>query len=278
MQLDEIKGDLKMLHVIFIVLVYCASTFLAYRIGGFSGHKWVLGFVIGATIIFVLNLPKFIPPIVNHGFYQLMLGNNLDAMLIGIAGIISVIPCLPKLSGGRTKLLIVMFLLVSLLRSSVLPAACFYFNKNELNNLSGRVDSNGVVIQTTGYTCGPAATATILKALGIRDTESGIALATGCNSYSGTRSLDLVNYINRQYGNKLNAEYRYVDNVDYLRELNALYIVEVKASTFTDHFIAIMDINGNSITVGDPSMGRFETTTEAFSKEWRNKVIVISRK
>ena len=278
MQPDEIKGDLRMLQVFLIVIVYCASILLAYKIGGFSGRKWVLGFLIGATIIFVLNLPRLIPPMVNNGFYQLILGNNLDAILIGIAGIISVIPCLPKLSGARTKYLIVIFLLVSLLRSSVLPATCFYFNKNELSNLSGRVDSNGVFIQTTGYTCGPAATATVLKALGIKDTESSIALGTGCNSYSGTRSLDLVNYINTQYGNKLNAEYMYVDNVDYLRELNALYIAEVKASTFTDHFIAIMDINGSSITVADPSMGRFQTTTKAFSKEWRNKVIVISRK
>jgi len=267
-----------MLHVCLIVLVYCASTLLAYRIGGFSGRKWVLGFLIGATILCVINLPRFIPHFVNYGIYQLILAKNLDAILIGIAGIISVIPCLPKLSGARTKCLIVIFLLVSLLRSSVLPAACFYFNKNELNNLSGRVDSNGVYIQTTGYTCGPAATATVLKALGIKDTESEIALATGCNSYSGTRSLDLVNYININYGQRLRAEYRYVDDVDYLREKNALYIAEVRASTFTDHFVAIMDIKSNSVTVADPSMGWYETTTAAFSKEWRNKVIVISRK
>ena len=141
-----------------------------------------------------------------------------------------------------------------------------------------RVDSNGVHLQTTGYTCGPAATATVLKAYGINDSEKNIALGTRCNSYSGTRSFDLINYINTQYGEELEAEYRYIDKVDSLKDMNGFFIAEVKVNTFTDHFIAIMKFDGDLLTVADPSLGRFQTRAEIFSKEWRNRVIVVRRK
>ncbi len=267
-----------MLQIFFILVVFCISTLLALRIGRLSGHKWILGFLVGGTVLAVLSFPRFVPGVINSYFYRIILGDNTDAMLIGVAGIIAVIPCLHKLRELRTKYLVVVFLFVSIMRTSLLPAACFYFNQNELTNLSGRVDRDGVHIQTTGYTCGPAAVATLLKAYGIEDSERNIALRTRCNSYSGTRSVDLVNYLNGQYGYKLNAEYRSVDDVSSLKDVEGLLIAEVRASAFTDHFVAVMGIEGNSVTVADPSVGRFRTTTEAFSKEWRNKVIVVSLK
>jgi hypothetical protein len=267
-----------MLQILFILVVFCASTFLALRVGAFSGRKWTVGFLFGGIVLAVLNIPRFVPGAINSFFYRIVLGENTDAILFGVAGIISVIPCLHKLQEQRTKCLIVVFLCVSLLRSSLLPAACFQLNQNELTNLSGRVDSDGVHIQTTGYTCGPAAMATLLGAYGINDSERNIALRTRCNSYSGTRSVDLVNYINGEYGYKLKAEYRSVDDVDSLKDVEGFLIAEVRATAFTDHFVAVMEIEDNSVTIADPSVGRFRTTTETFSKEWRNKVIVVSRK
>ncbi len=266
-----------MLHVAAITGAFCGSIVLGVGIGRLSGDKWILGFVIGAMVLLFIGLPRLAPGLINTGAYQALLANNLDAILLSVAGIIAVVPCLPKLRKVSTKCLVVAFLVISLVRSSVLPAACFYFNRDELANLSGRLDSSGIFLQTTDYTCGPAAAATVLKAYGIDDSEGNIALATRCNSYSGTRSLDIVNYINRNYSRELRAEYRYIKDLDELRNIDGFFITEVKAGNFTDHFVVIMGFKGDLVTVADPSLGTFRAKASAFSSEWRNKVIIISR-
>jgi hypothetical protein len=277
MHLEEIRG-LQMLPIFHVLAVFCAATFLSLRIGKLSGEKWTVGFLIGGALLVGVTLPKLVPGLINTGFYQLILGGKIDGMLVGIAGIISVVPCLPRLRVARTRFLVVAFLAISVFRSAILPSACFYLNRDELTSLSGHVDPDGVYLQTTGYTCGPAAAATVLNAYGIDASEGEIALGTGCNSYSGTRSLDLVSYINTKHGEDLRAEYRYVDEVDSLKHMKGFFIAEVKASTFTDHFVVIMGFNGDSLQVADPSLGSYEMRTATFSEGWRRKVIVVSRR
>jgi uncharacterized protein len=274
------KGDKRKVMLLFIciIVLFCAAVILGVFLGRLSGHKWISGFCAGMLLLLAVNLPKFIPSLINARFFQLILGNGIDAMLIGIAGIISVVPCLPKLSGQRTKYLVVGFLCISLIRTSILPATCSYLNRDELTALSPQVDKDGVYLQTTRYTCGPAAMATVLNAFGINDSEGDIALATGCNSYSGTRSLDLVKYVNSKYGAQLEAEYKYVNGMESLKKMDGIFIAEVRASAFTDHFVAIMDINENSLTLADPSFGQIEAKTDSFLKEWRHKVIVVRKK
>ena len=265
-----------MLHLIIITIVFCLAAYLANRIGRFPDPKWIAGFIVGGAMLFVINLPRIVPSLLNTSFYQLILGNDIDIAIMGTAGIISIVPCVPRLKGHRSKFLAITFLVVSLLRCSFLPAACSYFNRNELTNLSGRIDSDGVYLQTTGYTCGPAATATVLNAYGIKDTERNIALNTGCNSYSGTKSLDLVDYINTRYGNKLRAEYRYFKDIDSLINTDAFFIAEVEAGAFTDHFVAILGLDNNSVMIADPSVGQIQTSIKLFTREWKNRAIVIS--
>jgi len=260
-----------MLQVGSIILLFCAATILAVQIGRLSGKKWTLGFFCGLTILLSINMPKFIPQLINNRLYQTLFSD-------GIAGIIAIIPCLPKLSRANTRYLVVGFLIISLMRSSLMPAACSFFNKNELAGLPPQVDGDGVYLQTTGYTCGPAALATVLNAYGIKDSEGGIALATGCNSYSGTRSLDLVNYINSRYGYALSARYLYVDEIESLIKMNGIFIAEVRASAFTDHFVAIMNVTEDTLTVADPAYGKFETKIDGFAREWRHKIIVVQKK
>ena len=266
-----------MLQFTVILCVFCISAIAAIRIGRLTGSRWTLGFVIGSGIILFLNFPKAFPSLLNTAIYQAAMTNNADAVMLGVAGIVSVVPCLPRLAGTRTRYLVVAFLAVSLVRSAILPAAFCYFNRDELSALPARIDSDGVNIQTTGYTCGPAATATVLNALGYDVTEGEIALETGCNAYSGTRSLDLVKYINERYGENLHAEYVYIDRIDSLKGMDGYFIAEVKAGTFTDHFVAIMAFTGETVTIADPSFGRYESRISAFTKNWRNKVIVVQR-
>ena len=266
------------LQFVFIIVLFCCFGFLATRIGRFPGKKWSIGFFLGLLILIVVNLPKFCPYLINFAVYQALSTNNIDMILVGIAGIIAIVPCLSKLSRTNTKYLVTCFLIVTLIRSSLLPAACSILNKNELSSLTCRIDEDGIYLQSTPYTCGPAALATVLNAFGISDTESNIALSTGCNSYSGTRSIDLVNYINSRYGNELTAKYAYITDIDSLLKIDALFIAEVRASVFTDHFVAIISINEKTITIGDPSYGKFEAHLAGFNREWRHKVIVIQKK
>jgi hypothetical protein len=75
----------------------------------------------------------------------------------------------------------------------------------------------------------------------------------------------------------LTAEYIHLDTVDALQDMEGLFIAEVKAGTFTDHFVAILGIKGGLITIADPSLGKFQSNIPSFAREWRGKAIVIRK-
>jgi len=260
------------------LLIFCVSGFLGWRIGRLRGRWWLTGYVISLSIVVVLNVNRYIPSTLNTPAAQWLLASRKDLFLIGIAAILGIIPCMHKVQPFRTRILLALFMGVLLLRSSLLPLAGPLIDRAELQSLPNVIDGNEVCIQTTNYTCGPAALVSALRAFGIEETESNAAIETLCNSYSGTRSSDIADYINRAYARYgLRASYRYVASLDELRRFGGVAIAEVKSNFWMDHFVAIVGWSGASPIVADPYCGQFVPSKESFKRIWRKKAIVIQR-
>lgn len=260
------------------LLIFAMSGLLGWRIGRLRSRWWLIGYAISMAIVVVLNISRYVPSTLNMPAAQWLLAGRKDIFLIGIAAIIGIVPCLHKVRPLRTRVLLLLFMGVLLLRSSILPLVGPLLDRTQLEKLPSVIDENEVCLQTTDYTCGPAALVSALRALGIEETESNAALETLCNSYSGTRSSDIADYVNRAYGRYgVSASYRYIASLDELRAFGGVAIAEVKSNFWMDHFVAIVGWDGTSPIVADPYYGQFKSSDKSFIKIWRKKAIVIRR-
>ncbi len=260
------------------LLVFGASGFLGWRIGRLRGRWWFTGYAISMAIVIVLNINRYVPRTLNSRVGQWLVAGRRDLFLVGIAAIIGIIPCMHKVRVRRTQGLLVLFMIVLLLRSSLLPIMGPMLDRAELQRLPTVLDQDEVCLQTTNYTCGPAALVSALRALGIDESESNAAMKTFCNSYGGTRSMDIADYVNRAYGDRgLRASYRYITSLDELRASSDVAIAEVRSNFWMDHFVAIVGWEGTSPVVADPYYGQFTSPEDAFIQMWRRKAILIRR-
>jgi len=127
------------------------------------------------------------------------------------------------------------------------------FSGNYLTD-SSSVDTGEEVMASTIYSCGPAALATILKALGIYTTEAELAET----DESGT-SL---------WGLKKAAEWYGISAVGVRLtsselQINYLVVLDIDG---TSHFEVVKSINSTMVVLFDPNLGLIEMTREKFDE------------
>jgi len=107
--------------------------------------------------------------------------------------------------------------------------------------------SDGVCMQSTSSTCGPACLVTILNQCGIVDTELSVAEHSfSCGS--GTENWYLARYA-RQRG--LYYKFSFIKNI---REVQAPAIIGVGVGR-SGHFITLLQYKDGLYTIGDPLIG-----------------------
>jgi len=119
---------------------------------------------------------------------------------------------------------------------------------------------DGICLQTTSSTCGPASLATIFAHFGLRRTEADIARrAFTCRS--GTENWYLIRYARRQ---GLQA------TVLVERDLSRLptpAILGVRIGPY-GHFITLLRNDAGIYTIGEPRFGRLELSAEEFHQRY----------
>lgn len=112
---------------------------------------------------------------------------------------------------------------------------------------------DGVCLQSEGYTCGPASTATILKYLGIDRTEEEISTKTLLTKH-GTEPWHLVRYI-RQQGKRVNIVSCNPQKTD--PPTPCIAMIRLGGKMGTGHFLVIYEATENSYLFGNPETGRY---------------------
>ena len=147
----------------------------------------------------------------------------------------------------------------------------------ELKNLQTTFSQDGICIQTTGSTCGPAAAVTVLSQLGIEAQESDLAIMSKCTLIKGTTCEQLVRAIKKLYSKKgIDCSIRKFDSIDQLKETCPM-IAAINLSSVVGHYTVVLEVTDDKVIVGDPIAGKKEWTYEYFKNKWSSVGIVLKR-
>lgn len=237
---------------------------------------WVTAFVVSLGIIFIYGVERYtvglesIPPFswIWRGRHPQILG----ALVIPIA----LLTPARRLAGMRLRILMGGLAAMALASFVVMPFLLPALAVPELSKLSTKIDRDGICIQQTDYTCGPAAAVTALRRMGLPADEGQLAIWSSTSPY-GTMTEDLLEAINEHYGRDgVSASYQQFKSVGELREAGPTLAV-VKFGFLVDHFVCVLEATNGHVIVGDPLNGRAEYSESQFADYWRFSGIVLAK-
>jgi hypothetical protein len=247
----------------------------------FSRHRkpyWTVGYFLPLLFILLIGLAyrirtlEFVPP-----FSWLMSGRT-EFVLTAFIGTMVLTTPLSRLPLRRDRIAITVLMVWVVFQVSAWPFLAPAFNRDELAAFATRVDGDGVCLQNSDYTCGPAAAVTALRRLGFTAEEGEIARLCNTSSAMGTPPDILSRALQRRYGAEgLVSEYRPFKSVAELKQ-PGYSLALIKFAFLLDHYATVLEVGDTTITVGDPLTGKATLTHEEFAKKWRFVGVVLKRK
>ncbi len=260
-----------------IVLVILAGVAGGSRLSKFSRHYWMLCYFLSLAIIIMMVLArcseylKFEPPIC-----WVAIG-RIKFVILSLVVTMGLTSCLRHLPHRLEKVLVCVVMALIVVWFSVLPFLVPAIIKDRLASLPTLIDSKGICIQRTDYTCGPAAAVTALGKLDLRGNEGEIAILAHSSPVTGTLPSCLRDALENKYGSMgLKCLYRRFGSVEELKG-SGITLAVVKNAFMVDHCVAVLDVSNNKITVADPVLGEISMSHEQFEKIWRFSGVVLSR-
>jgi predicted double-glycine peptidase len=142
-------------------------------------------------------------------------------------------------------------------------------------SMDGEIDEDGVCRQTTDYTCGAAAAATLLHPYGVRSDEREMAEYCWTNSLTGTDELCVARGLRRKLAGTGLEPRIDLATWDDLVAWGAPAAVTVKYKLFVDHWVVVLAIEGERVLIGDPIDGRIVLDRESFLEMWRGRMVTL---
>ena len=142
----------------------------------------------------------------------------------------------------------------------------------QAGKLSDDVDGPEEVYQSTGWSCGPAATAWALRLKGIPATERECARLSATTPLHGTTTRGTVRAI---HAHGLEAQVTTRADWEQLISVPRPALTDTYIGSGTAHIVVLLDADDRSITVGDPLYGEQAFPREDFEKVWMRTVIEI---
>jgi len=251
-----------------VLLALCGLA-IGFRASKLPAPYWIIAYAVALTIVglfgierYVLGL-EFIPP------FSWVAAGRTRFVLAAFAGPVLLLTPAERLPRHRDRIFLRVFTGVFLINSVVMPFFLPALIRNDLAAIVTKIDRDGVCLQQTGYTCGPAAAVTGLHMLGLPAQEGQLAIWSHTSQLFGTIPDDLANALRKNYGGRaLEARYQKFDKVSDLKQAGITLAV-VKYAFFVDHFVTVMSVADNQVTVGDPLSGKTIYTSDEFSNMWR---------
>jgi hypothetical protein len=119
---------------------------------------------------------------------------------------------------------------------------------------------DGVCLQSSPSTCGPASAATLLASMGIPASEANVA-RDAFSTLSGTENWYLKRAIERR---GVHCRYEWIDSP--VQDLPYPSIAGIKLGKDSGHFIAVLGKDADGYLIADPIYGRSKITRQALAK------------
>lgn len=179
-----------------------------------------------------------------------------------------------------SRWLIMVLGMVAIVRIGLLPAASWTWYIPYWSNAKTLINQQGVCIQSTTWSCGPAATVSAMADLGIQVSEAQLALASQTNPFSGTKPLNIKKAIEalplNQSNHRLHASIEVIDSISNLN-LQSPTLALVKQSFLNHHYVCILQIQNDRVLVADPESGLKSIPIEKFNQRFLKLIIRVKR-
>ena len=260
-----------------IVFVAVLGVLLGRVSSGLRKPYWTLGYFLPCAVIIVLILARcnnalyFVRP------FSWVTTGRARFLILSLAVSMGLTVPLSRLPRRCERLLVCVLMTFVVTWSCVLPFLVPALMRGRLSNLRTKLDSNGICLQTTDFTCAPAAAVTALRRLGLSADEGQIAALSYSSPVVGTLPTFLCSALKNLYGTAgLRCKYRRFDSVDQLGD-GGITLVVVRNAFLLDHCLAVLDVSENTVTAADPVTGTRAMRREQFEKIWRFSGIVLKR-
>jgi len=253
-----------------------ASVCLAYVFGSWLGGRGrrAAWWAIGATLPLLLirwatrahpETARFFFPFRWYGILHVWWAYPVAYFFLALPG--------SRVAGRVTRGLAHICLMLITVTVGVRSAGEFRVNPREL---TGRPNEWGLCAQTTTYSCGASAAATLLGLHDIPSSEREMAVFCGTNPLLGTDPVSVQYGLRRKLA-PLGCDARIL-RCDWreLREMPMPAMVLVKYAGLVDHWTVLLEANEKTVTVAD-SQCVVELPTGVFLDEWRGLAIFIER-
>jgi hypothetical protein len=238
---------------------------------------WSLGYFIPLALIVLVGLAyrfrtlELCPP-----FCWLMTGRQ-EFALTALTGTMVLTTPISRLRLRRDRAALNLLMVWMVFQVAAWPFLAPAFNRDKLAALKTRIDSDGICLQNTDYTCGPAAAVTALRRLGFPAEEGGIAILCKTSTAMGTPPDILRRALQSRYGpDGLTCDYRAFESVSELQG-TGYTLALIKFAFLLDHYVAVLEVDDQNVTVGDPLSGRQTLTHAEFAEKWRFVGVVLKR-
>jgi hypothetical protein len=236
---------------------------------------WIWGYLLPLALIVLLavaahiNIKAFVPLLAS------IFGGRMRFVIIGIAVTMGSMTLLGRLKRPVEKVIVSVVMIGAVIWGTVLPFLVPALIRGDLTNLQTKLDADNICFQTTNYTCGPAAAVTALRQLGLLAQEGELAILSHTSPVVGTLPWCLYRAIQDRYGAEgLLCQFRRFDSVSQLREADVTLAV-VRDAFLLDHCVAILEVGDETVTIGDPVLGRVTMSYKSFEGVWRFYGIVL---
>jgi predicted double-glycine peptidase len=241
---------------------------LALQLAKLPKAWWLSAYLLSLAVACVFGVERrtigleFVPP------FSWVAAGRTRCILAAFVGPILVLTPAAKLPRRRERILLRIFTGLFLAGFVVLPFLLPALVRNDLAALVTKLDRDGVCLQQTGYTCGPAAAVTALRRLGLQAEEGQLAIWSQSSQF-GTSTDDLAGMLRSHYGaDGLEVRCQEFQKVSDLDQPGVTLAV-VKYSFMQDHFVAVLGLTNREVIVGDPLLGRMTYSYGDFAKQWR---------
>jgi hypothetical protein len=220
----------------------------------------LIGLLLAAPYV---SIKAFVP------IFTWISGGRARFVIIGLAATMGSMTLLGRLKYLVEKALVFVVMVGVVIWGAVLPFLVPALIRADLTSLQTRMDADNVCVQSTDYTCGPAAAVTALRQLGLPAYEGEIAVLSHTSPVAGTLPWCLYKAIQNRYGAEgLDCQFRHFDSISQLREADVTLAV-VRDAFLLDHCVAILEVGNDTVTIADPVLGRQRMSHKDFEGVWR---------
>jgi len=265
------------IDILLVLLFAVLGTLLGVRVARVRSRAWVLGYLLPFGVIALLGVARWAGPADWLALAAWFAFGRARFLAIGVAVTMLLTTPLTRLKRAREKLAVAAVTAYLIAVYALAPLSVPLLYQDDYARLRTTFDRQGVCRQTTGYTCGPAAAVSALRALGLHGNEGELALLAHTIPASGTQGDLLSDALRRRYASQgLACAYRCFDTLAELTA-NGVSLAEFQYSAFDGHWVAVLGVENDKVVVADPSSGLLRMPHWLFEERWAHRGIVLSR-